>query len=207
MKAVLAGLSPEHRDVLGAVALGGSLRTRTWVLGMLAALDAKNAAGKRYTGDDVKRLMHELAKAGWLIEDRLRQGHWQVEPSLFSAVFLGLIDSSDGVALREALAHAMGFKEEFRGARFPDFLAAIAIVRLELFSGVPYEQIERLRTACGWGMDWPTVVHRALFDVLDEALYEGMPVVLQSDELFSKVWELIRAGGGPGLRLVRLGEL
>lgn len=206
MKAVLAGLSPEQRDVLGAVALGGSLRTRTWVLGMLAGLDAKNAEGKRYTGDDVKRLMHDLAKAGWLIEDRLRQGHWQVEPSLFSAVFMGLIDGSDGATLRGALAHAMGFKEEFRGARFPEFLAAIAIVRLELFSGVPYEQIERLRTACSWGMEWATVVHRALFDVLDEALFERLPPVLQRDVLFTKLSDLIRAWGAPALPLVPLAE-
>ena len=206
MSAALAGLSPQRLDVLGAVALGGALRTRTWVHDMLAALGAKNAEGKRYTADEVKGVIRELAAVGWLVEDRLRQGHWQVASKAFSAVFLRQIDQGDAPTLRAALARAMGFNEDLRPVRFPDVQAAIAIVRLELFSGVPYEQIERLRSACGWGMDWPSVVHRAVFDMLDEALFERLPQVLQRDVLFNKLSELIRAWGPPALPFVPLAQ-
>ncbi len=204
--ATLAGLSPQQLDVLDAVALGGRFRTRNWVLEMLACMEAKNAQGKRYTGDEVKDLIKSLAEAHCLVEDRYRPGYWEVSREVFSTIYLGLIDSGNLPALHSALARAMHFNEGVRGAYFRDVFEATAIVRLELFSGVPFSEIERLRLACGWSAPWADVVQHAMFEMLDAALFERLSPGQQNDVMFNGLSRLMALWGTPELPLVELAQ-
>ncbi len=181
--AAYLALTAEEHDLLGAAALGGPMRTRTWLLAMLAQLGAKNAQGKRYTAEDVRQLTLQLAASGWLIEDHLRPGYWQVAADAFSTVYLHWLDTHDAAELRTHLAAAMGYREHaYYG--FADLFSAVAIVRLEIYTGVPFEEVERLKAACHFGQSWDDVLRRAVTDLLDEALFNRLPAPLQRDLLF-----------------------
>ncbi len=184
MSALLQGLSEAQLDVLGAAALGGKVCGRALVLDMLNAMQVQATGGKRYTTGDVKELMSELVQKGCLRELPGRLAHWSVADEVFSAAYLRLVDTRDVNVLRTALARAMKF-DNFRS--FPDLSAAIVIVRLALFTGMPYAEVEQFKGFCRWDMPWHDVVSQAILNVLDAALFERLPRQIQRDVLLSEL--------------------
>jgi len=190
--------------MLGAYALGATHRTRTWVTVMLREMGARNAQGNRYTGEQVRDLQRGLAEAGWLVEKPREEGYWQVHPKACSTVLLPLIDRGNVAELRAALARAERFDESnARGylPRFSSIDTAIAIVRLEVFSGRPLAQVDRLKHACPWGASWSDVLRSAVVDDLDEALFGRLESPLQIDILFNGLANLNQAWRASSLEL------
>ncbi len=185
----LSTLTREQRDVLQAFALGWTIKPRTWVHRLLAELGARDSRDRRYTGDVVREAVKALAAAHWLAQDPVRQGYWQVASPLRSAVYLRMLDEGDPPALRAALVRALEIDESGpnRYGRFHDIDAVAAIVRLELFSGRPFAEVNRLRSLCGYATPWESVVHAALTRDLDEALLLRLEPGLQAQVVFTSL--------------------
>ena len=180
-------LTGEQRDVLHALALGGASRPRTWVATLLADLGWRNRAGKRYTGEQVREAMTELAAAGAIVEHPHRVGQWRVHPQVFSTHYRALLQRDHPDTLRDALLRTEGSTNTARIGtaywRFDSLELACAVTRLALFSGQGPAQLEVLSHGCRWGMEWGDVLERALYDVLDEALFTQLHPQLQAETL------------------------
>ncbi|HNG80846.1 MAG TPA: hypothetical protein PLW24_15350, partial [Burkholderiaceae bacterium] len=69
---------PATEAVLQALALGGGLRTRTWLLQFLTTLGEPRPDGRRYSGPDVAAALSELARQGLVAEDRSTRAAWAI---------------------------------------------------------------------------------------------------------------------------------
>jgi superfamily II DNA or RNA helicase len=183
----LGGAAGEQRDVLHALALGVSYRTRTWLNTLLAALAWRNRDGKRYTNDQLSAALTALAQAGLVGEHPHRLGHWRVQPGHASATYRALLQREATPHLLTALLQADDPHQAVRIGtpywRFSNLEMACAVTRLTAFSGQGPEMLEALRTGCRWGMEWGDVLERALHDVLDEALFPLLHPQLQAEVL------------------------
>ncbi|MDH3461950.1 MAG: hypothetical protein OEM00_13475, partial [Burkholderiaceae bacterium] len=65
--------------------------------------------------------------------------------------------------------------------------------RLEVFSGRPLAQVDRLKHACPWGASWSDLLRSAVVDDLDEALFGRLESALQIDILFNGLANLNQA--------------
>ncbi|MEO8278138.1 MAG: DEAD/DEAH box helicase, partial [Ideonella sp.] len=148
------------------------------MLGEMGALDSKRRA---FTGVAVQSLIRELAQDGWLVDVPQRMGYWQVAPPIRSAVFLEAIDLKGLAPLRAGLAGVTRFDDSMAGSwtHFSDVDAAAAIVRLEVFGGVPFEQVSRLRQFCRFGLSWADVMQAAIGTDLDDRLIARLEPALQ----------------------------
>ncbi len=175
-----AALTRGQRDVLAAFALAWSARPRGWVVDFLRELQSKASDAPRYGADAVHDAIRTLAAAGMLLEDRYQRGTWRVDPARRSRFYLQAIDARDPAVLRQALGRALGFDDAAPAVRqFPDLASAAAIVRLELFSGRHWAEVERLQSACSYRVEWPKVVDAALVEGLDEPLFRRVEPELQ----------------------------
>jgi superfamily II DNA or RNA helicase len=181
------GAAGEQRDVLHALALGVTYRTRTWLTTLLAALAWRNRDGKRYTSEQVHTALQALAQAGLVGEHPHRFHHWRLQPEHTSAAYRALLQHSDPDTLRHALfeADSSGSANRFGSSywRFESLEMACAMTRLAVFSGQGPAELEPLRQGCRWGMEWGDVLERSLHDVLDEALFPLLHPQLQAEVL------------------------
>ncbi|WP_310463740.1 DEAD/DEAH box helicase [Sphaerotilus sp.] len=195
-------LSPEQRNVLQALALSVSYRTRTWILTLLAELAWPNRDGKRCTGEQVRETMAALAAGGWIVEHPQRLGHWRVHPAHYSTAYLALLQRDDPDSLRDALLNAESSRSATQFGTthwyFENMELACAVTRLAVFSGQAPEQLERLRLACRWGMEWEAVLERSLHDVLDGDLFARMHPYLQAKTLREHFDLLVQRWANPG---------
>ncbi len=167
-------LDDAQRGLLHAIALGATPRPRTWMLGMLAELAVRNERGVRYTQEAVRELISQLAQLGWISEASGKLGYWQVHPGRWAEVYADLLAARPAVVLRAALAEQESFSGMLTRRGYDHFNtldAAIAITRLELLCGADASSVERLKSACGWGMEWGHVLERALLDVIEPPLF------------------------------------
>ena len=159
----------EHRDVMVALALGATLRPRTWIYTLLGELAARDQDGRRYTSERVRDRMQELREAGHLDEHPGRPGFCRLDPELDNAVLAWVIDSPQRTDMAAALerveqVHGHGGHQHFHTPE-----AAIAVLRLALFAGESPQQLARWHAACRW-MEWNDLIDGALSTAVAPAL-------------------------------------
>ena len=201
-----AKLGADQQQVLIAFALGWSGRSRAWALDLLNHLGAIDGKSRRFTGDTVQLLIRSLLQTGWLIDQPLRMGHWQVAPAMRSTVYLEAIDRHGVAPLREALAAVLRFNDlaPTSWTHFNEADAAAAIVRLETFGGVPFETVARLREFCRFGLGWQEVVHAAISADLDELLFARLEPSMQTVILEQSLARLMNHWVVPQIAVVDL---
>ena len=202
----LAALSRDAQWVLVAAALAWTGRPRSWLVGALAALDARDDQGRRYTAEAVQLQVRSLAHGGWLVDVPLRMGYWQIAPERRTEVYLTALATHGLPALRQALTAAMRFDESRPGGwlHFSDIDSAAALVRLELFGGVPMAEVLRLKDYCRYGVMWEEVQRAALLADLDTTLFERLEPALQQRILEQQMLRLIDDWTPSALPLVDL---
>ncbi|WP_418317503.1 DEAD/DEAH box helicase [Piscinibacter sakaiensis] len=180
-----ARLDDDQQLVLLAHALGWTPKSRAWIINLLAALGAVDAKGRRFGGEHVQMLVRGLAQAGWLVDAPNRIGGWQLVPQLRSALYLQLIDRHGLPRLRQALAATLRLDDSTPSswAHFSDTDSAAAMVRLELFGGLPFERVLRLKEYCRFGVVWNDVFAAAVLADLDAALFARLEPLLQTQIL------------------------
>ena len=171
---VLQSLSGDARTVARAMALLWAWRPRTAAYEFLRHLDAKTAAGKLYTQDNVKLAQDELKRAHLLDEHATRQGFWRLRDELRVALYRQVLDDTPVSELREALHGAEPYNPQGELYRWPlwDIATTVASVRLELLAGTKVADLEKIKLRVSRMHDWTAVVHAACFEGFDGALFE-----------------------------------
>jgi superfamily II DNA or RNA helicase len=172
-----------QRLTLHAVALGAVPRARTWVIGLLHTLGARTERTTRLGQDEVRVLIKALADAGWIVEASQRMGFWQVHPTRWVEAYGDLLAQHPVDTLRHALAEqdGLGGLLSARGYdHFPNLDVAIAFTRVSLLGGGDGRMLERLQSACSWGIDWNHLLDRAVLDVIEPTLFPRLHPDLQT---------------------------
>ena len=202
----LAALTRDQQQVLLACALGWSGRPRSWLHQLLAELDARDSAGRRYTAEAVQVQLRSLATAGGVVDVAGRIGYWQVVPARRSAVYLQALQARGLAPLRKALAAVLRFDDSQASAwlHFSDVDSAATLVRLEVFGGQPMREVLRLKACCRYGVTWEEVMRQAVTADLDQPLFERLEPELQGQLLENALSRLIDDWGPPTLPAVAL---
>lgn len=202
----LALLSRDEQWVLLAAVLAWTGRPRSWLVAALAEFDARDTAGRRFTAEAVQVQVRLLANSGWLIDVPLRLGHWQVAPERRSEVYLCALATHGLKALRQVLTALLRFDDSRPGTwlHFQDIDGAAALVRLEVFGGVPMAEVLRLKDYCRYGVTWDEVQRAALLADLDTTLFERLEPALRQRILEQQLLRLLDDWAAPGLPLAEL---
>lgn len=181
------GLPDRDWVALGALALGAGSRNRTWLMGMLNKIQALTGVGQPYSLEGLKSLISQWFERGWVREDERNKGAWYVVPEIYFEVYLKLVDARDGGALRAALAEMLNYT---LGAKFASVAQAAAMVRLALFTRVPFSDIEQFRGQTGWNVPWAEVLEKAAFELISEASFKRLPQNLRYHFLLRELMQL-----------------
>jgi len=140
-------VSVDLRRIAQTMALLWTYRPRTAIHNLLGLLGFKRDDGRALTQDDVKRAIVELREHGWLRDMPGRDGYFGLHDRVRGALYREVLDEIPAATLRNALHRLDSFRTEHPGYHWPlyDAAATVALVRLELFSGAPARELERLR--------------------------------------------------------------
>ncbi len=189
----LRDIADEHRDVMLAFALGATHRPRTWIVNLLGDLGARDRDGHRYSSERVRDCMHELDRAGALVEHPQRAGFWRLAPVLDNAVLGWVLDRPD----RDTLLAALARTEQVHGpngktaAHFINPEAAVAVLRLSLFSGEAPKALARWHSACRW-MEWNDLIDAALVTAAEPAMLRRLHPRLRAHALGTRLMIVLR---------------
>ena len=202
----MAALSHEQQHVLLALVLAWTGRPRTWVYDLLRELGATDSNGRAYTAEAVQGLLRGLAQAGWVIDVPQRLGYWQVAPERRSAVYLQALQTHGLPTLRAALSSMLRFDDTRPSSwlHFSDINSAAALVRLEVFGGLPFAEVSRLKAHCRYGVVWDDVVRVAIVADLDDALFQRLEPGLRQQILEQGLVRLVEDWHLPRIPLVSL---
>ena len=172
----LQRLSADTRAVARAIALLWTWRTRAAILETLVRMDSKMSTGKPFTQASVRDSIHELKTAGLLLDHPHRQGFFQLADDTRAALYRELLDSMRVGDLRAAL-QPVGYvvpagRYTWQPQPLSDTADAVALVRLELFSGSDAKALDAMRKRLVASGEWDTVLHPACFEGFDGALFE-----------------------------------
>jgi superfamily II DNA or RNA helicase len=195
----LASLSPDQRQVLDAFATGAVHRARTWIYTLLGDVQARDERGRRFTAERVRDLIHELRAGALLDEHPQRQGFFRLPPVLDNLVLMALLDGGRAPAWCAALRRVEQVDRGPHGTLFHVAEAAIAVLRFELFAGLPLGDLEaRWRRACSWSVDWGQVLTHAAFTAQTASLLRRLDPQLQTRVLEARLAR-VAAGWLPDL--------
>lgn len=190
--------TPEQRldaSLPALFALAAQPLTRTLLHGWLRADPglALDDAGP-FTLDRLRESMGRLAAAGWLLEERAQSGRWRLAAAHEAPTLLALLERVPTGRLRQALAQLDDYPQyEVRGvtaARLPTRGSAVALVRLEAFSGAGSDALQALERRLPWGLGGlDALLDEAVSGVLDDALFPRLHPSLQMRELLQALRE------------------
>ncbi len=202
----LHSTTADQRAVMLALALGATHRARTWIYGLLGEMGARNSEGKRFTSEQVRDLIRELREAGVLSEHPQRAGFWQLAEGPDAAMLDLLLDRPDRDALLQALlATERAVVQGGFVFHTPD--AAVAVLRLELFSGKPLREVEaRWRSACRWNIGWDEAVGVALLGAQQPALLKRLHPSLQGEVVAARLQHVLASWQPDRLPLVEMAQ-
>jgi superfamily II DNA or RNA helicase len=182
----------DNRLVAEAMALLWTYRPRTTIYSLLGPLGAKRANGRAFTQDDVRNAIRALRERGWIEDMPHREGFVRLRDDVRAKLYRELLDRTAAATLREALqrSHRFGTQPTSYHWVVYDPAAAVALLRLELFSGTPQKEIERLRATIGRSLDWDEIVHVAAFAAFDGALFDRVDEPLRWELAFSALAQL-----------------
>jgi superfamily II DNA or RNA helicase len=177
----LRTLAGDTRAVARAMALFWTWRTRTATYDLLRHLGAKTESGKAFTQADVKLAQENLKRAGLLAEHGTRQGFWRLGDAVRAALYRDLLDDTPLAQLQRVLYEAVHYAPERDRYHWQiwDFDSAVAIVRLELLSGIGGKKLDELRLRVSNSLEWPRVVHEACIEAFDGATFERLDPALR----------------------------
>ena len=132
------------------------------------------STGKPVTQDGVRHAIQELRSAGLLLEQPLRQGFFQLVDEARALLYREVLDSMPVSDLRRALQRNDDFvpRNRYAWQPFSDIAGAIALARLELFSGSDVKTLDTMRQSIVNSFNWDAVLHHACFEAFDAALFE-----------------------------------
>jgi len=173
----LANTAPatdDTRTIAEAIALLWTYRPRTTIYNLLGPLGATRANGRAFTQDDVRNAIRALRERGSIEDMPHRNGFVRLRDDVRGKLYRDLLDRTPAATLREALQRLQHFGTQPIGYHWAayDPAAAVALVRLELFSGTPQKDIERLRATVERALGWDEIVRAAGFAAFDGALFE-----------------------------------
>ena len=170
-------LAPDERDILQALALAWSPCTRTRLHALLRGLDRVDANGRPYTHEHLRATLPGLHGRGWIVEDLLHKGSWQIAPDLRPTLYLQALDRDRPQALLDALSQSDS------GSAGPAYLKpenifylpsdrVAALARVLFHQGLrPEEVVHRLHLQRMGRERVGEVLNAALFDGLHPALF------------------------------------
>ena len=103
-----------------------------------------------------------------------RDGYFRLQDEIRGRLYRELLDAMPAATLRDALHRLDRYGSEPARYYWPlyDTAATVALVRLELFSGTPAAEIERMRGSIQRSMDWNEILWTAALPAFDAALFE-----------------------------------
>jgi superfamily II DNA or RNA helicase len=165
------GLGPVELDALSALALGATPRARTWVWTALSRPALRRPGTAAPTQEALRVVFARLKAIGLVEEDRRRPDHVSVAREAYGAVYDELLSRVPLAALREALAHADGYRPLEAGThRMPSGAAAIARVRVEAYDGMPFTALAPLLARGPFAADDESLFEAAVVDCVDGEL-------------------------------------
>src|SRR5207244_10172941 len=167
-------VSTDTHEVAKAMALLWTYRPRTTIYSLLPLLCLKRSDGRAFTQDDVKRALVDLRQCRWLSEMPGRDGYFRLQDEVRGRLYRELLDATPAATLRDALRRLDRYGSQPVGYYWPldDTAAAVALVRLELFSGTSVKEIERMRGLIQRSLDWNEILWTAALPAFDAALFE-----------------------------------
>jgi superfamily II DNA or RNA helicase len=183
----------EHRDVMIAFALGAMPRSRSWIGMLLPDMGAKDAQGRRYTAERVRDGIHALCDAGQLREHPQRPGFWRLESDLDNTVLAWILDHPYRAALTAALERVDKVRPHGSSTALANFSspeAAVAVLRLSLFSGDSPAALARWHSACRW-MDWNALLDTALSTGVQPSLLRRLHPVFLAHTLQARLTDAL----------------
>ena len=190
-----AGDDDDTRTVARGMALLWVSRGRNVLVRVLAALQARQRNGRAFSQDDVRHAIADLRARGWVTEVPRREGVFQLDDRHRGVLYRELLDATPAPTLRAALDQVDPWPDRGQHSLWlpVDPAAAIARVRLELFSGAPAATFDRLRERMQRGLDWNEIVWTAVFPAFDAVLFERITPEWRWDLAFAAVAEMSNA--------------
>jgi superfamily II DNA or RNA helicase len=175
-------MGDDTRAVARAMALFWTWRPRTAVYELLRYLGTRTGAGRAFTQADVKVAQEALKRSGELVEHRVRQGYSRLGDASRVALYRELLDDAPLARLREALHGVLRYspgRDTYYGWPIWDFDATVAVVRLELVSGISGKQLEDLKLRVSRGHEWGRVLFDACVEAFDGVTFERLDPALR----------------------------
>ena len=175
-------------DVRAALALGATPRPRGWVQDLLADPALRRPGQPAPSVEQVGAALRALQADGWVVEEDRRPGFWSVAPFAYAAAYAGLLDHVAADRLRTALAQADGYvatlSPSLSAGRLPTLDAAIARLRLDVFTGASRERVEAVCTRLPYGTgEREALFDRVIAECVDEPLFPRLHPFCQADQL------------------------
>ncbi len=183
------------------MALLWTYRARTTVYKLLSLLEWRRDDGRRFTQDDVRQALAELRQQDGLVDMPHRDGFFRLRDDLRATCYRNLLGGTPVATLRDALASVDVGYPTASSHDWPiyDSAAAVARLRLELFSGAPASEIERFRQRLSHGLDWSELVWAAAVPSFDAALFERVAPEWRWNITYMAVGDVNRAWNAAAL--------
>ncbi len=196
----LSGLDPNALTVAHAMALLWTPQSRGTVGGVIRAMGAKSSSGSDFLLEEVKDAMRALRERGLLVEQAGRQDHARLIDPARALLYRQLLEDTPRERLHVALRQAFGYRPDMFGQRWPlwDTGATVSLLRLELLTGAPAEELKRLSQAISRSFDWDKVLDQACFEAFDGPTFERIDedwrwsLASKGVAEFSGAWQLDR---------------
>ena len=159
-------ISTDALAVARAMALHWTCRQSSSTYALLKQFGAKTSSGKLISQEQVNLAQAELKNAGMLIERAYRPGYWRLEDGVRATLYRQLLAEIPAARLRAALLGAEPRREFWYGGTQPlwNADAAVAHLCLDLYSGAPVDDLQKIRNQIGQSHDWNNVLHAACLD-------------------------------------------
>jgi len=190
------GLPADTHKVALAAALLWSNFTRTQAHELLSLLEFKNAAGRNFTGEQVRMAFQELNQRQLLDEHAQRPGYFRLVDSLRVPLYRQLLELKGGRRLVDLICRVHQF--DLRRIWFNSFRgkpsASIALLRAMLLAGAGREEIAPLAEVLNQEQNWWQLAAEAVLLPFDGESFERLDPYWQSEMAnravisLSKLW-------------------
>jgi superfamily II DNA or RNA helicase len=179
----IQGLSADTHKVALAGALLWSYFTRTQVHELLSLLALKNAAGRNFTGEQVKTALQELNQRQLLDEHAQRPGYFRLVDSLRVPLYRQLLELKGARQLAELVCRVHQFDlrrawlYSFRGKQS----GSIALLRAMFLAGAGREEIAPLANVLNEEQNWWQLAAEAVLLPFDGESFERLDPYWQAE--------------------------
>ncbi len=177
------GLTADTHGVALAGALLWSYFTRTQVHELLSLLEFKNAAGRNFTGEQVKTAFQELNQRQLLDEHAQRPGYFRLVDSLRVPLYRQLLELKGGRRLVDLVCRVHQF--DLRRIWFSSFRgkpsASIALLRAMLLAGAGRDEVVPLAEVLNQEQNWWQLAAEAVLLPFDGESFERLDPYWQSE--------------------------